>query len=71
MFALGNWFGLPAILWGGAVLFMLLVLLPFVDRGPQRSWRDRPVVITVVATVVVAIIVLTIIAAVTTPEAHI
>lgn len=70
MYALENWFGLPAILWGGGVLFGLLVLLPFADRNPQRSWRRRPVVMIATALAVVAMIVLTIIAIVTTPEAH-
>lgn len=70
MYALENWFGLPAILWGGGVLFGLLVLLPFADRNPQRSWRRRPVVMTATVLAVAAMIVLTIIAIVTTPEAH-
>jgi ubiquinol-cytochrome c reductase cytochrome b subunit len=70
MFALENWFGLPAILWGAGMLFGLLVVLPFVDRGPERGWRQRLLVLSVVAAVVAAIAVLTIIALATTPEAH-
>jgi ubiquinol-cytochrome c reductase cytochrome b subunit len=70
MFALENWFGLPAIVWGAGVLVALLVLLPFVDRRPDRSWRRRPVVIVLVALIVAALVALTVIALITTPEAH-
>jgi ubiquinol-cytochrome c reductase cytochrome b subunit len=70
MFALENWFGLPAILWGAGVLFALLVLLPFIDRSPDRSWRRRRIVMVLVALLTAALIALTIIALVTTPEAH-
>ena len=70
MYALENWFGLSSILWGAGFLFALLVLLPFVDRGPDRLWRRRPVVMVIAGLVVAALIVLTVIALVTTPEAH-
>jgi quinol-cytochrome oxidoreductase complex cytochrome b subunit len=46
------------------------VLLPFVDRSPRRSGRDRPVVLTLTALVVVALVVLTALVTVTSPEAH-
>jgi ubiquinol-cytochrome c reductase cytochrome b subunit len=52
------------------VLIALLVLLPFVDRSPDRSWRRRPIVMVFVALITGALIALTIIALVTTPEAH-
>ncbi|HEX6338592.1 MAG TPA: cytochrome b N-terminal domain-containing protein [Jiangellaceae bacterium] len=70
MYALENWFGLSSILWGAGFLFALLVLLPFADRGPDRSWRRRPVVMVIAGLVVAVVIVLTVIALVTTPEAH-
>ena len=70
MFTLENWFGLSAILWGGAALFGLLVVLPFVDRGPRRSWRRRPVVVTAAALVAGALVALTVLEALTTAEAH-
>src|SRR6266516_1752321 len=59
MFTLEDWFGLPAILWGAGVLFGLLVLLPFIDRRPARSWRARPVAMILGAAVLIAFIVLT------------
>jgi ubiquinol-cytochrome c reductase cytochrome b subunit len=70
MYALENWFGLPSILWGTGLLFALLVLLPFADRRPDRSWQRRPVVMVIAGLVVAALIVLTVIALVTTPVAH-
>src|SRR5262249_177708 len=41
MFTLENWIGLSGILWGGGVLFALLVAVPFLDRNPRRYWRQR------------------------------
>ncbi|WP_454852327.1 cytochrome b N-terminal domain-containing protein [Promicromonospora soli] len=70
MFTLENWIGLSGILWGGGVLFVLLVAVPFIDRRPERHWRKRPVAMAVAALVVIAIIVLTVLEAVTTPAEH-
>ncbi|HEY3033172.1 MAG TPA: cytochrome b N-terminal domain-containing protein [Streptosporangiaceae bacterium] len=70
MFTLEDWFGLPAILWGAGVLFGLLVLLPFIDRRPARSWRARPVAMILGAAVLIAFIVLTVLMVFTTPAAH-
>lgn len=70
MFALENWFGLTAIVWGAGVLFALLVLLPFADRNPRRSWRERRVVMTSAVLVLATIITLSIVAALTTAAEH-
>lgn len=70
MFTLENWVGLPGIVWGAALLFLLLVATPFIDRNPARSWRDRPVAMTVGSLVLLTLIVLTVLMAVTTPAAH-
>ncbi len=70
MFTLENWFGLPAILWGGLAFFLLLFAVPFIDRSPKRSWRTRPVAMTLGALVLATLMVLTILMAVTTPAAH-
>jgi quinol-cytochrome oxidoreductase complex cytochrome b subunit len=37
-------------------LFLVLVLLPFLDRSPHRGWRNRPVATTVVVLLVLAIL---------------
>ena len=70
LYTLENWFGLSAIAWGTGILFALLVLLPFLDRNTRRSWRRRPVVLTLTALAVITLIVLTILVNVITPEEH-
>lgn len=37
-------------------LFVVLILLPFVDRSPLRGWRNRPVATTLVVLLVLAIL---------------
>jgi ubiquinol-cytochrome c reductase cytochrome b subunit len=39
---------------------MLLVLLPFLDRGPERRWRKRPVVISIGVLTIITLAALTI-----------
>ncbi|HEX2896246.1 MAG TPA: hypothetical protein VHO29_19740 [Marmoricola sp.] len=51
-------------------MFALLFAVPFVDRNPKRSWRARPVAMTLGAFVLLALIVLTVLMAFTTPAAH-
>lgn len=70
MFTLENWFGLPAILGGGLVLFGLLFAVPFVDRNPKRSWRTRPVAMVIGLAVITTMVVLTVLTGLTTPAAH-
>ena len=70
MFTLENWLGLPGILYGGGALFVLLTLLPFVDRNPERSWRRRPVAIGVGLLVLAAIVTLTFLMLTTAPKTH-
>ena len=55
-----NFWGIPAILWGPAVLFGLLAIVPFVDRRAERYWRRRPVALTLGAIVLLTMVVLTI-----------
>ncbi len=69
-YTLENWIGLSGILYGGGVLFALLVALPFIDRNPERSWRRRPVAIALGLLVLVAVVVLTLLVFAVTPEAH-
>ena len=68
MFTLENWLGLSGILYGAGVLFLLLVLVPFVDRNARRHWRSRPVAMSLAAAVLIVMIVLSILA-ITTPAA--
>ena len=70
MFTLENWIGLSGILYGGGALFLLLVILPFVDRNPKRYWRDRPVAVGIGLFVLVTIATLTVLMAFTTAKTH-
>ena len=70
MFTLENWVGLPGILYGGGALFTLLVLLPFVDRNPNRHWRQRPVAMAVGAVVLLTVAALTVLMLFTTTKTH-
>jgi len=70
MFTLENWIGLPGILYGGLAFFALLVILPFVDRNPNRFWRRRPVVMAIALVVVLAMFALTALMAATPVEQH-
>lgn len=40
-YPLEDWFGLPALIWGPALAFGALALVPFLDRSPYRSARRR------------------------------
>jgi len=60
LYSLENFFSLPAIVYAELIFFGLLVIVPFVDRSPERFWRRRPVAMTMLTLFLVAIIVLTI-----------
>jgi quinol-cytochrome oxidoreductase complex cytochrome b subunit len=70
MYTLENWFGLSAIVWGSGILFGLLILVPFVDRGSSRYWRDRKIALVLGALVVLTLVVLSLFMLGTTPESH-
>ena len=70
MFTLENWFGLSFILYGGGILFVLLIALPLVDRNPHRYWRHRPVAMTLALLVLLTLATLTILMAFTAPQTH-
>lgn len=69
-FTLENWFGLPAILYGELLFFVILVIVPFVDRNPNRWWRQRPVAMTLGVLLLLIIIVLTVLMAITPAGQH-
>jgi quinol-cytochrome oxidoreductase complex cytochrome b subunit len=70
MFTLENWIGLPGILYGGGALFLLLGILPFVDRNPNRYWKRRPVAMTLGLLVLLAVVALTILMWTTQAKTH-
>jgi len=70
MYAFENWLGVPGILYAAIGLFGLLVLLPFLDRSPERRLRRRRVVVVVGTLLLLAIVVLTIMVAAAAPATH-
>lgn len=70
LYTLENWFGLSAIVYGEAIFFGLLVLVPFLDRNPERFWRRRPVAMTLLTVFVAGLIVLTILLKFLTAKNH-
>ena len=41
LFAFENWVGVPGLFWASASLFILLLLIPFVDRSPEAPPAAR------------------------------
>ncbi len=70
MFTLENWLGLSGILYGGGALFLLLTILPFVDRNPNRLWRRRPVAMALGLLVLLILVALTILMFFTATKQH-
>jgi ubiquinol-cytochrome c reductase cytochrome b subunit len=70
MYTLEDWVGLPGILWGSGVFYLLLILLPFIDRNPARHPRQRKVALTVGAVVVTAVVVLSVLMPLLPSTAH-
>lgn len=70
LFTLEDWAGLPGMLYGELAFFALLVILPFVDRNPNRYWRRRPVAMTVALAVVLVMVALTLLVTVTPAKQH-
>ncbi len=60
IFTVENWVGLKGILYGEVIFFGLLVILPFVDRSPERLWRRRPIAMGFTAAFVLVMIALTV-----------
>jgi len=70
MFTPENWVGLSGILYGEGALFLLLTILPFVDRNPNRLWRRRPVAMILCLLVLLTLAALTVLMAYTLPKTH-
>ena len=66
-----NWIGLKALLVGPAVLLGALALLPFLDRGPERDPRRRPVWMALCVVVLLAWGALSLYAFFTEPVSHV
>jgi ubiquinol-cytochrome c reductase cytochrome b subunit len=71
MFTLENWMSVQGILWGGAALFIILALVPILDRNPEkRWWRQRKLAISIGILVILAWGVLTILMPLLPQKAH-
>jgi len=70
-YPLEDWWGLTALLWGPAILFGGLILVPFVDRSPWRSPARRRWIIAIGAIVALVVIALALYAGLTPPAAHV
>lgn len=66
-----DWFGLGALLWVPAILFVAFALVPFVDRSPYRSVRRRRVVVAIGLVIAVVLVGLALYAWLTVPQAHV
>jgi quinol-cytochrome oxidoreductase complex cytochrome b subunit len=69
-YPLEDWFGIAALVWAPLVLFAILGVVPFVDRGPYRAIRRRRVVVIAGAVLLAMLIGLVAYALVTPPQPH-
>jgi len=71
LFAFENWVGVSGLFWASAVLFILLLLVPFVDRSPHAVWRLRPLYITLGILLLVVLVGLGLLAWLTPGAVHV
>jgi len=63
IYGMENVFGITSLTWGPAVLFLLLAIIPFIDRSPFLSPRRRPWIMVFGASIFLALIALSLNAA--------
>lgn len=66
-----NWFGLDALWVGGVLLSLALLVVPLLDRSPERDPRRRRLWVAIAALVLVGWTVLTIVGATTEVASHV
>ncbi|MFQ5795009.1 MAG: cytochrome b N-terminal domain-containing protein [Candidatus Bipolaricaulia bacterium] len=71
LYAFEDWIGTAALLWIPVALFVLLALVPFLDRSPYLAPRRRPVTLIVGVILLFLLIGLTLYVALTPPVSHI
>jgi ubiquinol-cytochrome c reductase cytochrome b subunit len=59
-FPFEQWFGVASVGIVMGAVFLLLFLVPFLDRSPKRSWRERRVAMTVLALIAVGMLAISI-----------
>jgi quinol-cytochrome oxidoreductase complex cytochrome b subunit len=66
-----DWVGISGILWATIAIFAALMIVPFVDRGQERSPRRRLRIVIPAAVVVVAVLAMIVYAAIAPVASHI
>ncbi|MCL5736244.1 MAG: cytochrome b N-terminal domain-containing protein [Actinobacteria bacterium] len=69
-FSLENLFGLKSLLWAPVILFLLLALVPLVDRSPAKALRGRRPILAAGTVLAVALIGLAVLALTTAAKTH-
>lgn len=70
LYPIENWVGVSGILWATLAVFVALLVVPFVDRGPERHPRRRLAVVIPATLVAMTVLALIIWAAVTPVAEH-
>ncbi len=71
VYPIENWVGVVGILWATLAIFVALLLVPALDRGPERAPSKRLAIIIPAAIIVAAILALTVYAFFTPVASHI
>lgn len=71
IFSIENWAGIPGLVYSSALVMLLLLLAPFLDRARSNLLRERKSIVAVAAALVLVLSGLTVNAYATKPEQHI
>lgn len=71
LYPLENWVGVSAILWGTIAIFAALLIVPFVDRGPERHPARRLAVVIPAGVVIASVLGLIVYALIAPVASHI
>ncbi len=71
LFAVENWIGIPGLFWANVLIFILLLLVPFVDRGPEETAARPPVRVVVGLAALLGLVVLGLLAWFTPGAVHV
>lgn len=69
-FPFEQWWGIGSVGVAIAVLFVLILLVPFLDRGPRRRWRERKVTVAIALLVLLFLVAITVEVWINNPKGH-
>ncbi|WP_078585390.1 cytochrome b N-terminal domain-containing protein [Streptomyces anulatus] len=69
-FPMEQWFGVASIAYVIAGVFALIFLVPFLDRGPKRHWRERKLALGTALVLLLALAAITIQVWIANPKGH-